>query len=272
MKSILLPTDFSSTARRAIRYALSIFGEKVKYTLLNTYEVPYSGTTMLISIADVLQKESEKGLEEELKVLLGEFPHLSEQIVTKTEMGVPETVVRHLNEKENYDLVVMGTKGATGLKEVLIGSVASNVMQEVSCPVLAVPESADLSVPVKILFAVDDSSLNEGVFPAELASLVRRFDAELLVLNVVSEGEGKGVGNAEGTNRESMSVFDGVKHSLHFVEDNDVNNAIASFAEKEDVDRLALVTRKSDFFSKLFGRSATKKMMQHTNLPIIAFH
>ena len=50
-----------------------------------------------------------------------------------------------------------------------------------------------------------------------------------------------------------------MKHSLHFVEDNDVNNAIASFAEKEDVDMLAMVTRKSDFFSKLFGRSATKK-------------
>jgi nucleotide-binding universal stress UspA family protein len=272
MKSILLLTNFSSNASRAIRYALSIFGDKVKYTLLNTYEVPYSGATMLISIADVLQKESEKALEEQLKTLQNEFPHLSNQIVIKSEMGVPETVVRNLSEKENFDLVVMGTKGAAGIKQALIGSVASNVMQEVTCPILAVPESADLSVPSKILFAVDDISLTKGVFPAEIASLVRRFDAELMVLNVVAEGEVNGVGNAGGTNRESISVFDGVRHSIHFVEDNDVDGAIASFAQKKDVDMLAMVTRKNDFFSKLFGRSTTKKMMQHTNLPIIAFH
>jgi nucleotide-binding universal stress UspA family protein len=272
MKSILLPTDFSSNASRAIRYALSIFGDKVKYTLLNTYEVPYSGATMLISIADVLQKESEKALEEQLKTLQNEFPHLSDQIVIKSEMGVPETVVRHLSEKGKFGLVVMGTKGATGIKGVLIGSVASNVMQEVICPVLAVPESANLSVPRKILFAVDDNSLMEGVFPEKLASLVRRFDAELMVLNVVAEGEENGVGNAEEINRESISVFNGLKHSLHFVENNDVDEAIASFAKKEDVDMLAMVNRKNDLSSKFFGRSTTKKMMQHTNLPIIAFH
>lgn len=272
MKSILLPSDFSSNASRAIRYALSIFGDNVKYTLLNTYEVPYSVATMLISIADVLQKESEKALEQQLKTLQNEFPHLSDQIVIKSEMGVTETVVRHLCDKGKFGLVVMGTKGATGIKEVLIGSVSFNVMQEVICPVLAVPESVNLSVPRKILFAVDDNSLMEGVFPVELASLVRRFDAELMVLNVVAEGEGNGAGSAKETNRKSISVFNGVKHSLHFVEDNDVNKAIVSFAQKEDVDMLAIVTRKNDLVSKLFGRSTTKKIMQHTNLPIIAFH
>ncbi|MCF8464302.1 MAG: universal stress protein [Flavobacteriales bacterium] len=272
MKNILLPTDFSPNAKRAIRYAIFVFGERAKYTLLNTYEVPHAGAPMLISISDILAKESHKSLNNELEILESEFPELEGKITVISETGDPESVVKRLIDIANFDLVVMGTKGATGLKEALIGSVASNVMQNVEIPVLAVPESATLSVPQKILFAVDDITLNQGLFPSELAALTRKFDAELLVLNVVSKGELESVGNAKGNNRQPTSVFDGVKHSFHFAEGDNVNKAITEFAESKNIDLLAMVTRKNDFFSKLFGSSATKKMMQHVNMPIIAFH
>lgn len=272
MKNILLPTDFSSNAKRAVRYALFVFGEKAKYTLLNTYEVPHAGAPMLISISDILAKESLKNLNKELEILKEEFPELVGNISVMTETGAPEQVVERLTNIANYDLVVMGTKGATGIKEVLIGSVASNLMQSVTIPVLAVPESATLSVPQKILFAVDDTTLNEGLFPSELAALTRKFDAELLILNVVATGELDTVGNAKGNHRQPTSVFNGVKHSFQFVEGDNVNKAITEFAESNKVDLLAMVTRKNDFFSKMFGSSATKKMMQHVNVPIIAFH
>jgi len=272
MKNILLPTDFSANAKRAIRYALFVFGEKAKYTLLNTYEVPHAGAPMLISISDILAKESLKSLNEELKILEREFPKLVGKINVMAETGDPESVVKRLTNVDSYDLVVMGTKGATGLKEVLIGSVASNLMQNVEIPVLAVPESATLSVPQKILFAVDDVTLNEGLFPSELANLTRKFDAELLILNVVPNGKLDTVGNAKGNDRQPTSVFDGVKHSFHFAEGDNVNKAITEFATAKKVDLLAMVTRKNDFFSRMFGSSATKKMMQHVNVPIIAFH
>lgn len=272
MKSILLPTDFSDNATRAIRYALVLFGKDARFTLLNTYEMPHSGATMLISIADVLKSESESRLKSELQNFIDDFPHLIGQIDTVSVMGVPESVVKDLSEEKDYDMVIMGTKGASGVKEVLVGSVASNVMQNVSCPVLAVPETATLSVPNKIVFAVDDTLLNEGVFPTELASLVRRFDAELMVVNVIPEGEKSSVGSEVGNTRKPTSVYKGVKHSFHFVESNDLNEAIATFAKYHKADMLAMVTRKTDFFSKLFGRSTTKKMMQHIEVPILAFH
>tara|TARA_R110002072_G_scaffold42446_2_gene119970 strand:+ start:70 stop:888 length:819 start_codon:yes stop_codon:yes gene_type:complete len=272
MKNILLPTDFSVNANRAIRYAFIMFGKSVKYTLLNTHEMPHSGTTMLISIADILRSESQNKLHSELQTLVAEFPHLDGQIDTLSEMGVPETVVKHLTEEKGFDMVVMGTTGASGIKEVLVGSVASNVMQHVVCPVLAIPESAELSVPAKILFAIDDELLIRGVFPTELANLVQRFDAHLLILNVVPDGELDAVGSDANNQRKPTSVFGGVKHSFHFIEGNDLNAAITTFAKENKVDLLAMVTKKTDFFSKLFGRSTTKKMMQHIDVPIIAFH
>ena len=272
MKNILLPTDFSSNAKRAVRYALFVFGDRAKYTLLNTYEVPHAGAPMLISISDILEKESLKSLNEELQSLEEEFPKLAGRITVLSESGSPEEVVRRLSRIVEYDLVVMGTKGATGLKEVLIGSVASNLMQQVECPVLAVPESATLSVPQKILFAVDDTTLNLGLFPAELAGLTRKFDAELMILNIVEKGKLDTVGNSAENKRKPTSVFDGVRHSFHFAESDDVNKGITQFAEANKIDLLAMVTRKNDFFSRLFGTSSTKKMMQHINVPIIAFH
>lgn len=269
---ILLPTDFSANALRAIKYAFVMYGTSARYTLLNTYEVPHSGTSMLVSISDILKDESQKLMIAELQKLNAEFPHLKVQIDSRSEMGTPEAVIKHLTKDGAYDLVIMGTKGATGLKEVLIGSVASNVMQNVSCPVFAVPEKAPLSVPHKILFAVDDAALNEGVFPSQLATLVKRFDAELLVLNIIPEGTQDNVGNNPENNRKPSSVFQEVQHVIHFVESNDLDEAIATFAQQQEADILAMITRKTDFFSRLFARSSTKKMMQHIDIPIIAFH
>ena len=61
--------------------------------------------------------------------------------------------IEDLVEKMGIDLVVMGTKGATGLAAAVIGSNTADVIQAATCPVLAVPESADVeNLPTHMLF------------------------------------------------------------------------------------------------------------------------
>lgn len=272
MLNILIPTDFSDNANKAMRYAVELFGEDANYVLVNGFEVPHSGATMLISIADILEKDSNQLLNETKNALLKDMPNLEANISVKAVSGSPSAALKKLTSTGNYDLVVMGTKGASGLKEVLVGSVASNVLTDVDCPVLAIPADAELLSPTKIVFAADDQVLIEGKLPAALVELSARFNAEVLILNVVAKGELNHVGNAKGQNRTSEGSFEGVNHSIHFIEADNVNEGIEAFLKQNDADILAMVNRRNDLFSRMFGTSNTKAMIMHSSVPLFAFH
>lgn len=272
MYKILIPTDFSDNAKKAMLYAVKLFGKDSKYTLVNGFEVPHSGANMLISIADILEKDSLKMLHDTRDQLLEEYPELKGNVDVRAVMGMPGVAVKKLTATEDFDLVVMGTKGATGLKEVFLGSVASSILTDVTIPVLAVPENAHLTEPESILFAADDKCLSDGVLPEQLERLCKNIDAEVLVLNVVPEGELAYVGNSESHSGRPDGIFNGVKHQVHFIESNDVNKGIEAFIDKNDVDMLAMITRKTDLLSRLFSKSNTKEMVMHSRIPIFAFH
>lgn len=270
MLNILIPTDFSENARQAARYAFTVFGADNTYTLLHAYEVPHSGATMLITISEILEKDSIQLLKEDLSLLEDEFPDFKGKISIKASLGQPETCVRKFSEQNPCDMVVMGTKGAGGIKGVLLGSVASNVLEQVKCPIIVVPQKANLDTPSKVLFAVDDTTLNENLFPTALADITKRFDAELMVLNIVDEGKLSHVGTNEPT-RIAISAFDNVKHSFHFAENKEPMEGIRSFLAENKIDLLAMVNRRDDLFSKLFGTSTTRQMVMKSDVPIIAF-
>lgn len=272
MYSIIIPTDFSDNASKALDYAVNLFGTSSKYTLVNGYEVPHSGANMLISIADILEKDALQLLFDLRDQLISDHPELEGNIDVKAVSGAPNVAIRKLAETQDFDLVVMGTKGASGLKEVFVGSVASNTLNDVKIPVLAIPADAEVLIPKTILFAADDKCLADGKLPAELVELSNSTGAEVLVVNVVSEGDLKYVGNSDGQKNRPDGIFEGVKHSVHFVESSDVNAGIMKFIEQNKVDMLAMVTRKTDLFSRMFAKSNTKAMAMHTQIPLLAFH
>lgn len=272
MPNILIPTDFSDNANQAISYAVALFGPESNYTLVNSFDVPHSGATMLISIADILEKDALQLLNESKDQIVKGIPELNGRIDVKAVMGSPDSAIKKMSSTQDFDLVVMGTKGASGLKEVLIGSVASNVISEVDTPVIAVPAGTELKMPKRILFAADDRCLIEGKLPDALHALANNLDAEVMILNIVPKGEGAHSGNSAEQKDRDSGAFSGVKHSLHFVESNNVNDGIEKFIESNEVDMLAMVSRKNDFFSKLFGRSNTKTMAMHSRIPLFAFH
>lgn len=272
MPKILIPTDFSDNANKAVSYAVSLFGSESSYMLVNGYEVPHSGATMLISIADILEKDALQLLNDTRRKLISEVPELNGKVDVRAELGTADVAIRKVLNTQDFDVVVMGTKGASGLKEVLIGSVAANVIGDVKVPVIAVPADTKIESPKKILFAADDQCLIEGKLPDALHQLANGIDAEVLIVNVVPEGEGKHVGSSDAQQGRDSGAFEGVKHSIHYIESDDVNEGIEKFVQQQDVNMVAMVTRKNDLFSRLFGQSNTKAMAMHTRIPLFAFH
>ena len=150
MKKILFPTDFSPAADHAFIYALKLAKQmNADITTLHCYELPaLKGSHLPRTIREVYDSICM----EEFENYRDNVPHLHE-IAEKAGLGtVPINhvmqegeaifnIVRHA-KREEVDLIVMGTTGASGMKKVFLGSIASEVMENAPCPVLAIPKQA----------------------------------------------------------------------------------------------------------------------------------
>ena len=150
MTKILFPTDFSEAAEKAFLYALELTQKlNAELILMHVYELPELGRALQNTTREVYELMEMETLEnfkksvEKLRDLAStkgydhvDFKHLmaeGEAVYTITEAA----------KKESIDYIVMGTKGATGLKEVFLGSVASGVIDSANCNVISVPQQTD---------------------------------------------------------------------------------------------------------------------------------
>lgn len=270
MKRILIPTDFSINAQKAAEYAVRLFSDESELVLVHTYQIPHSGANVLISVQDILEKDAVKLLDEEKNRLINLFPNAKESFLVEARLGEPQEVLRRMIVERETDLVVMGTQGATGLKGILVGSVASSVLERVNAPILAIPMNAELHVPKNIAFAADDQSLNGLSLPSIVNQMAVKHASHVHIVNIVGKDESRTVGVSDSTDAKPIDSLKDVHQTYHFLEDDDVVHGLDTFLERHQINLLSLINRKQDLFSMLFNRSVTKRMLLHSKTPILA--
>ena len=269
---IVIPTDFSNNAQNAIDYAIGMFRqEDVHYILLNAYIEPLSSADMLVSINDILEKQSQRGILNEFIMLSKKYPELASKIEQRCCYGQLANVMHQLVEDENIDFVVMGTKGTSNMKKKLMGSNTVNVMRTVNCPVIAVPEKARYKPPVHIAFATDYKKLPDNMILSPLAMLVRKHNSNLLVLNVQSEGE---IAKADQVveNIKLHFILENIPHKFYNMQYKHTIEGINQFIHDNQIDLLAMVARQHNFFKKLLSTSTTKQMTMNSDIPLLIMH
>lgn len=141
-RRILFCTDFSENSRRAGRYA-RLYAEAFKADLLLFHVIqswegfPTYEDRFKEEVRKLVQSV-EESVVAELTVWAEEFSLDLERVTTLSRMGIPFREIVRLADEQSVDLIVMGTLGRTGLKHVLLGSVAENVLKLANCPVLVV--------------------------------------------------------------------------------------------------------------------------------------
>jgi universal stress protein A len=135
---ILHPTDFSASSAEALDYATTLAQQfNAELHLLHVHTEPLLNVSPPIAgfLPPGYQDEVNKGLQAELAKLAQD---VGVTVVRKLLEGNAVTeVIRYANDNR-IDLIVIGTHGRTGLKHLLIGSVAENVVRNASCPVLTI--------------------------------------------------------------------------------------------------------------------------------------
>lgn len=155
MKKILVPCDFSEQAINAFRFALDVASEgKGEVHLVNVVELPVMHDTVLmpvLSFEEALLKELREKAEKQFEKLIDKYA-ADAKVKATVEFGATAVMIEDYASEKEIDLIVMGTKGASGVREFLIGSNTEKVVRRVACPVIAIKKHVRLADVKNIVF------------------------------------------------------------------------------------------------------------------------
>ena len=271
MKKILLPTDFSANAQTALNAALST-AKKFDSDLyiLNTYNINVGHYGFFDQLEDKV-KDASKNEMTKLKesVLASGFPE--DKLHLFSEHGILTDIVKKMNKQFDFDLLIMGTKGASGVEEVLIGSRTADVVSSIQVPVLVVPEnSTNFNFDV-ITYAADFKYIKSKRLLSPLNAFAKAFNSKINFLRVTKPTDDELTLNKD---FDEMGVkysewFGKQEHSFHYETNDHVEEGINNFSVKSNTNLLCVLARKNGLIRFLFHKSVSKKLTYHTKMPLL---
>jgi nucleotide-binding universal stress UspA family protein len=180
---------------------------------------------------------------------------------------VTDTIV-NFAEKENFDLIVMGTKGAFGIKEKLSGSETQFVARNSKVPLLSLMcDRSDLHINHLLLVHNFSNPQNENL--NLMKKITQAFDVKIHLLQVASKNSKEEHDNIN-ANMKKFAELNGISDfECHIVNDKDVENGVIHFNQMNNMDIICIGTHGK---GGLFHNSATEKLVNHMFKPIITFH
>ena len=278
MKNILIPTDFSDNAWNALEYGLELFKKtKCTFHLMHVNPIPpYSGAgTSVRAAADNFKESILKDSRENLKKLLDRIEKLplntKHTFVSLAFYDYFTDAVKRESENKKIDLIIMGTKGATGLKKATVGSNTGDVMTKVKCPLLAVPENTEFKKPREIAFPTDyHTGYNANVLH-NLLEMATMNNASLRILYINKKGEELNLEQQK--NKQFLEDYlKDMEHSFHTLNHIKLETGVECFIQSRDIDMIAMVAKNLNFLQRVLFRPAVEKISYHTHTPFLVLH
>lgn len=274
MNTILIPTDFSRNAWHAISYALMFFkNETSTFYLLHTYSPAFyrmdymMGGPAVSAIPDVGVDISLAGLETTLAEVKKEFPNPRHRFETLSAFNTLTDEVREVIRKKGIDLVVMGTKGASGAKQLFMGSNTVFVIRKAQVPVLVVPEDVAYHPVRNILFPSDYLSRYRPEELEPVLHIARMHQSRILLLHV---RENSGLSDAQKDNKAHLERcleeldYETVEETGELMPD-----AVLKYTEEHPIDLLVMMNRRHSFLERLLVRQNVDQIGFHVKVPFL---
>lgn len=267
MLKILIPTDFSMLAQKAAEYAVSLSANiDAEFILLHCDNNPRPSYAMSAKLDDMLRDEAIKS-GNELITAVKKNTGIDAKITCDFASGDPIDVLEKYSKEHKVDLIVMGTKGETVVQNRLFGSVASGVLEHVSCPTIFVPSNSTMNTPENIAFATDLTNIEEEL--GELISFAQFFNATIHVVHVYPDIIDPSTFDEESTKLDLIASTDYPDITFNAVMDSDIISGLDSFVESDKPDMVAMFTYKTGVLEYLFNTSYTEKMAMHSKTPLL---
>lgn len=274
MKKIICPVDFSENSLDAARFALrfaTIADSEIKFLYVSSVLIPTGGINYGIEVespAYHLRLRTEE-LEEQIDAIYKEA-ELTRDPARAVCQAVDYASVVHgiveTAEKDRADLIIMGTKGAAGLKRIFMGSVTTAVLEEAKCPVLAIPANFHARYVEKVAMATEIANVEKEISRA--VDFARIFDARLDIFHISTRQPDDDKLVAE---LKQATGYDKITYTEVIPEiEGDVNEGLHTYVEKHKPDVLVMFYTRRNWFEKLLFGSRTKNVVFQADTAVLS--
>ncbi len=285
MIKILVPVTFTDYSVNALTYALTLAGKfPSNVTILHCFS-EYEDILEDSELKEPATEENVRKHEDEARDRLAD---LCQSTINKMsslqgdnidlqnrfEFGYPEDIIPDVCRKMEPDVVIMGTKSKGETIKELLGSITSDVMKRADCPVLAVPSSSsiDLEKLSKILF-ITDFSENDYISMHKLIRLISPFQTQIHAVRFLSHDPAKGeVEKMEQFKSYCDTTYRNYQLKFSYEQSDQFISSLEEYVEQNKIDLIAMTRRKRNMIAKLFTPEITRKILFHTDVPLLVFH
>ena len=270
MKTILVPVDFSESAKRALHFArnLSLRIDAKMEVVFFWHPHFDAADPNRLSPNPELQKIHRQQMDELIK---------SENLLPNSGnviMGFPADSLVELSKDEKVDLIVMGARGEHGAIDKLFGTVSSHVSLFAHCPVLIIPENTPHIQNINRIVYGLEFPYSEEIAIAQVADLAKQLEADLHFVHIMEEG-------ATLTDEELQKMYDGISktipeqqnfHLVTIIGNDEVLEGLEEYARNNQGDLLAVVARERRWWKRLLFPNRARKLALDTDLPLLVVH
>jgi nucleotide-binding universal stress UspA family protein len=272
MKKILIPTDFSKHAEYALKVAAQIAKKNDgEIILLHMLELPNQGGDAVTSGHDIpeimfFKNKALSTLEELMNADYLNGIKVSE--VVQFEKAFDGII--NISKKNEVDLIVMGSHGASGFQEMFIGSNTEKVVRTSDIPVLVIKQEIEEFNVNSFVFASDFSDEIKKPFQ-KVVEFANKFDAELKLVMINTPNSFKPTPVAEEIISNFVSQFQINKYSTHIYNEMNIEKGILNFAQSINADLIGMSTHGRKGLSHFFNGSISEDLVNHSIKPVVTF-
>jgi|TARA_R110000744_G_scaffold39754_5_gene90287 nucleotide-binding universal stress UspA family protein len=276
MKNILLPTDFSDNAWNAIFTALKLYANvKCKFHILHAYEpkamnmLGQKSQQRLGIIYDSLALNSAQELEKILSYLIENHNNPNHSFETISKSDTLEVSIKELVSTKDIDLVVMGTQGATGAKEIFMGSNTVKVLKQLkNISILVVPTDCNFQKLKTLVFPTDYTRKYEKFELLPMIELTKLWNASIQVIHVAVEFRLNDVQEANLIILEERLA--GNNYSLNELGfKGNIAQSVEQYVAETRADLLTMVRYRHNFWERIIDEPVIKKIAFHSMVPVL---
>src|SRR5699024_1625308 len=277
MRHILLPTDFSENSWGAISYAIELFNkDKVKFHILHAFS-PYavipSGPIEAQVMDETIFRAAEQNCRRELERLkeriLNNYPNLDIELYAKFDFFV--TSIERFLEEHNINCIVLGTKGASGLKEIVMGSNTSSLIGKVKAPILAIPEDTTYKSIKKVVIGSDLSVVPTKKGVETIRRLLELTSAEFHIVSIHKLERELSIQDKD-IQDVYVELLKGHTVLFNTRYEKDIESGINEYVKEIDAEMVCVIAKKHTFLSRLLERSKSKSLTNHTKIPLLVLN
>ncbi len=273
MKKILVPTDFSKEAENSLKVAAQLAKKHdCEIYLMHMLEIPFQEVDALNTHSGALPEA----------MFFMKLAHQRFEEVMASDylegLTVHETVKANNNfsavidtcHEHGVDMIVMGSHGASGFKEMFVGSNAEKVVRTSDIPVLVIKnEHANFTVD-NFVFASDFKNDNKETYK-QAVDFAKSFNAKIHLLMVNTPNNFSNTGDAKKRIHDFIKDYPFANYTMNFYNDESVEKGILNFSREIDADLIGISTHGRQGIAHFFNGSISEDLVNHAKRPVITF-